>query len=932
MESLALLLPPVLFDLFFRPTIRRLGLRNVSRRPGEAALVVAGSMLATALITASLLVGDSFGTSIRSLAQTQYGPVDEIVEIDNPKAAADALRAANDGTLDGVLATRYGVVAVGSTGAAPVVEPELRLLELDPTLAPAFGDDPDSNGLALMPALSANEIVVNAQIADRLGVEMGDTVEIFAGPEPLRMTVAAVLPRTGLAGLGEIIAAPGAITSAIPNVDDTTIGAVLVSNVGGVYEGADQTEQATALIVDTLSGSGATLEVDEVKRRLLENADLEAADQTELFGTIGGFSVVAGILLVVNLFVMVAEERKTELGTLRAVGLGRGPIRRAFTLEGAVYGALAAVAGALLGVVVAAGVMEFASRLFEADSDITLSLSVASLSLVTGGLIGFAISQLTVTITSARITRLNIIRALKDLPEPPGAGHPWRRLVIGGLGMAGGAALFLAFSSTPVVALLAPVIVAVSAIPLLARLIGGRPAAVVGCAAALAWAASVFGVMKETMNDPDITLFLLQGVLLVGLAVAIVAALDSVWVGLTRRLTGGRLAPRLGLAHPLARPVRSALLVAMYGLVIFTVTFMAVLNAVFQQQAPIFAEQAGGSFDLYVDSNSTNPWSVQELEARPEIEVAVPLQNGRLEYEIVSTSNSELASLEENTDSWRVSSLPGSFPVDRASSTIDRLSEFATDEAAWKAMVTGDEWVIVPYYSDLEVGDELLLKAEGLPDRSIRVAATTDLNWAIRAGWYVPQSLEPYFTEGFGVPTRHFIIAADGSDTDSVATALTEDGSTRGSDARTFLAVAQSEVDEQEAFLRLLQGYLGLGLLIGIAGLGVVLVRAVRERRRQLGMMKAMGIASSAVRNTFMVEAAFIGIQGVALGIGLGLLSSWQVLTKSTAFEDNLSFAIPVDWLVALTVIAVLASLGAGVIPAIRAGRTAPAVALRVTG
>ena len=147
----------------------------------------------------------------------------------------------------------------------------------------------------------------------------------------------------------------------------------------------------------------------------------------------------------------------------------------------------------------------------------------------------------------------------------------------------------------------------------------------------------------------------------------------------------------------------------------------------------------------------------------------------------------------------------------------------------------------------------------------------------------------------------------------------------------TFLAAAKAETDAQQGFLYMLQGFLGLGLLIGIAGLGVVLVRAVRERRRQFGVMRALGIAAPVVRRAFIVEAAFVALQGVTLGIALGILSSWQVLTRSTAFEANLEFTVPAPVLLALAAGCLVASLAMAAVPAIRAGRTTPAVALRVT-
>ena len=922
LAALAVLIPPVLFDLAARPTIRRLGLRNVMRRPGEASLVIGGSMLATALITASLLVGDSFGTSIRSLGQTFWGPVDEVFDDADPAATADAIRAANDGSIDGVLPARFAPVSVGTVGDNPTVLPELRVLEFDFADAKQFGGDPEATGLAGVDSLAAGSVVLNETTAEDLGVSVGDQLEIFGPASLVNVTVGAIVERTGLAGVGEIIANTGDISTGL-GATGSEGSVVLVSNTGDVYAGAERTDEAIAVIAGVV---GEDVDVNDVKRNILEDADEEAAETTELFGTIGGFSVVAGILLVINLFVMIASERKTELGTLRAVGLGRSAVRRAFSLEGAIYGVVAAALGALLGIGVASGVMRFASSLSDGGV-VTLALSVKGVSLLTGAVIGLAISQITVTFTSARVTRLNIVRALKDIAEPPSDSHPIRRIALSVIGMAIGAALFVLANGTPVVAMLAPVIVAVAAIPLLSIAIGGRPAVVVGCAVALAWAAAVFGVMSETMADPDISLFLLQGVLLVGLAVAIVASLDGVWVGLARRLTGGSLAPRLGLAHPLARPVRSALLVAMYGLVIFTVSFMAVINTVFAQQAPDFAAEAGGAFDLVVDSNRTNPIALDDLNSRPDVEVAYGIERGELSYEFERTEDGVTETVER--ERWS-SVIPSDLRPELGMVTVARFESFADDQAFWSAMAAGDPWVALPEWVSHELGDELTVIGPDGDRQIVRVGATTDMNWATNAGLYLNSSLAPVLSSSDEMITRYLVLA--NGDGEEVATAINDDLSRQGADARTFLSVASEEVAEQETFINLLQGYLALGLLIGILGLAVVLVRAVRERRLQLGMMRAVGVMPSVIRNTFIVEAAFIGIQGVVLGIGLGLLSSWQVLTRSTAFEDNLRFAVPFTWLAGLGAVALLASLAAGAWPALRAAKTSPAVALRMSG
>jgi putative ABC transport system permease protein len=128
-----------------------------------------------------------------------------------------------------------------------------------------------------------------------------------------------------------------------------------------------------------------------------------------------------------------------------------------------------------------------------------------------------------------------------------------------------------------------------------------------------------------------------------------------------------------------------------------------------------------------------------------------------------------------------------------------------------------------------------------------------------------------------------------------------------------------------------MQGYLALGLLVGIAGLGVVMVRAVRERRRQIGMLRAMGFSRRVVRSAFLLEAAFVAVQGIVIGAGLAIVVSFQLLTNSKAFgESRLHFTVPWVPLALLVIAALAASLAATAAPAGQAARIRPAVALRI--
>ena len=104
------------FLLVRRPILRRLALRQIRRRPTEAMLVVLGSLLGTALIVASMTVGDSLDRSVRQSAYDVLGPIDETVSsasVPVGDAASNRLAPlAADSRVDGLLTVRGDQSAV----------------------------------------------------------------------------------------------------------------------------------------------------------------------------------------------------------------------------------------------------------------------------------------------------------------------------------------------------------------------------------------------------------------------------------------------------------------------------------------------------------------------------------------------------------------------------------------------------------------------------------------------------------------------------------------------------------------------------------------------------------------------------------------------------------------------------------------------------
>ena len=84
------------------------------------------------------------------------------------------------------------------------------------------------------------------------------------------------------------------------------------------------------------------LEADPTKQDALEAADEAGSAFMSFFTTFGTFSIAAGILLIFLIFVMLAAERRSEMGIARAVGTRRGHLVQMFLFEGAAYDLVAA--------------------------------------------------------------------------------------------------------------------------------------------------------------------------------------------------------------------------------------------------------------------------------------------------------------------------------------------------------------------------------------------------------------------------------------------------------------------------------------------------------------------------------------------------------------------------------------------------------------
>ncbi|MFZ1769566.1 MAG: FtsX-like permease family protein, partial [Caldilinea sp.] len=162
------------------------------------------------------------------------------------------------------------------------------------------------------------------------------------------------------------------------------------------------------------------------KTTIVSAANVGGGIFSTIFSIFGVFSILAAILLIVLIFVMLAAERRIEIGISRAVGVQRSQIVQSFMAEGMVYNLLAAALGVLLGIGITFAMTQFIGRLFndltgtinaQAGGIFGVSFNISWESVVMAYCTGVLITWLAMTLSSWRVTRMNIATAIRGLSD-----------------------------------------------------------------------------------------------------------------------------------------------------------------------------------------------------------------------------------------------------------------------------------------------------------------------------------------------------------------------------------------------------------------------------------------------------------------------------------------------------------------------------------
>ena len=231
------------------------------------------------------------------------------------------------------------------------------------------------------------------------------------------------------------------------------------------------------------------------------------------------------------------------------------------------------------------------------------------------------------------------------------------------------------------------------------------------------------------------------------------------------------------------------------------------------------------------------------------------------------------------------------------------------------------------------------INVQGIPFRVIGYFSDQGGDRDVRRAW-IPLSTHQ---KVFGDPMRvDRMVMTTGDATIEEAEQIVSDLRTRLSQRLNFDPADERAVyirNRAEFFQKFVQLFFGIRIFIWIIGCGTILAGivgvsnimmiVVKERTREIGIRKALGATSSSIIGLIMQEAIFITVVAgyIGLSLGVGLLEwSGDMISGNDYF---LNPEVDIKVAISATILLIVSGSLAGLIPAIRASRIQPVVALR---
>ena len=404
----------------------KIGVRNIPRRRTQMWLIIFALMLSTTLLSSVLATGDVIIGAVQSVAVYNLGSVDETIQ-----GGHGGLGYFPDGVYYRLLNLARHDHDIAAVGGALVehdllvadetsrqVRSKVTALAVIPGSEQGFGGMREDNGKRqfTIAALGTNDVYLNHTTALLLNAHAGDTLYLYAQRWPgvrHQMHVVGIVADGGLVGSAPYILSNLQTFQNIENrYDDIT--EIFVSN----RNRGDASDIALSDRVTSGLRNSIPIDehVDQVKTQGVQNSQKAEDLFSRVFTLFALFALAIGLLLIFLIFVLLAAERRAEMGMARAIGVQRRHLVLMFLFEGTVYDLLASFVGLGAGIGIGASLVYFLGPTLQ-RFNFPLKLTFQLHSLIIAYCLGVIFTFCSVAISSWLVSRMTVVEAMRDQPE-----------------------------------------------------------------------------------------------------------------------------------------------------------------------------------------------------------------------------------------------------------------------------------------------------------------------------------------------------------------------------------------------------------------------------------------------------------------------------------------------------------------------------------
>ncbi|HZE42125.1 MAG TPA: FtsX-like permease family protein [Stackebrandtia sp.] len=570
----------------------------------------------------------------------------------------------------------------------------------------------------------------------------------------------------------------------------------------------------------------------------------------------GAIALLVSVFLIINTFSIIVAQRTRELALFRAIGAGRGQVTRSVMLEAFIVGFISAVIGLALGVGLGYGGTSAAAGLF---GNMRTTLNVPTTAFIAALVIGVGITMFAAILPARRAGRIPPIAALRDAANTE---RPVRWFgIIGGVLLLGGGGLLTAALTKQ------------------------------------------FG--SATSNDTLLAVF--GGIILLFLGATIFTPFVArPLVSAIGALFSWSLPGKLGRRNSARNPRRTAITATALMIGIALVTAVGVLFSSAEASVTKYLNKQS-QVDLLISGVQTGP-------TPPTFDKTVATKAADIDG--VKTMVSTYA--DTSTTVGREGTM-----VDATDQVKDLVHMTAMGHDKGNTSSLGTDDIIVSKDAakrqHVTVGDTLKVKfPKSKQSKELTVSGIVK-NSGMTAPYIVSVDNAKYFA--VDQPTTAYIKLDAGANKKTVTHKLDDLLKDNPLVSVSDLSVLVDQMTKQfDIMLIAVQVLLGMAMLIAIIGVINTLTLSIRERTRELGLLRATGLTRGQVTRMVTVESIVISMFGalLGLGVGAGLGVAVQQALKGD-FVDVL--AMPWGTMVFYVIASLVIGFFAALIPAYRANR-----------